>query len=240
MGGIGRHRFVGFAVALMLGSLVAIVLFEIMGWLARAPGSSSQRSSGPFTIAFVSPLAVSRPVRRKHLPQATLKAPAPPVFAAALRSARPAHRTGRRPLALDFALPPVLALTGPVVSGKSAYINWRRSLNDYFRRRDRKPTHFTVPVLPPRPPSVLDLPVRMRFSGGFEIDRVGDTCYAVSADTARNRPPGANTSQLQVWRAMLPLFAHKVSCEPGATRSLGQEILEQLRKHGYSKPPPGR
>lgn len=238
--GLGRHRLIGFAAALVLGSLVAAALFEIMGLFARAP-TSSRRLRSPLPVSIVALPEVSRPARRARPPPPTTQARAAGLPASArLRTTRAVRHVNRRPLVLDFALPPVLspANTRPAVSRRGNYIDWRGPLNDYLREQEKKSPPFAAPI-PPQPPAAPGLPVRMRFSGGFEIDRIGNTCYAVTADEASTRPSGANTSQLQVWHAMLPLFAHEVSCEPGATLSLGQEFLERLRKRGYPKKPSG-
>lgn len=237
--GTGRHRLIGFTAALVLGSLVAVVLFEIMGHLARAP-AVSRRLSPSLVVSVVPRPEISRPTRRaRPPPPATSARAAKPSPSARLRPARPARHLSRRALALHFAVPPVFSPEAPSVSKKSTYIDWQRALNDYFREREKKPAPFRAPVLPPRPPSVLDLPARMRFSGGTEIDRIGNTCYAVTADEARNRPLGANTLQLRLWRASISLFGHKVPCLPGLLRSPGQEFIDRLRKRGYPKKPPG-
>lgn len=62
----------------------------------------------------------------------------------------------------------------------------------------------------------------MRLPSGVEIDRIGDTCYAVPPRHAR---PGTNKSVLP--RAA---FAHEVSCLPGQLRSMSDDFLEHLRK----------
>lgn len=239
--GTGRHRLIGFTAALVLGSLVAVLLFEIMGRLARAP-IISRRLSPPLTVSVVPLPEVSRPTRRaRPPPSATAASAAKPSPPARLHPERPARHVSRRVLALHFAVPPVFspANASPAVSQKSTYIDWQRSLNAYFREREKKPAPFRAPALLPRPPSVLDLPARMRFSGGTEIDRIGDTCYAVTADEASTRPLGANTLQLRLWRSSIALLGHKVPCLPGLLRSPGQELLDRLSKRGYPKKPPG-
>ncbi|MGH8161408.1 MAG: hypothetical protein ACRESR_04550 [Gammaproteobacteria bacterium] len=61
----------------------------------------------------------------------------------------------------------------------------------------------------------------MRLPSGVEIDRVGNTCYAVPP--GKNALPGTNRSVLP--RAM---FAHEVSCLAGTLLSINDDFLKRL------------
>ncbi|MDN5865341.1 MAG: hypothetical protein L0I62_09050 [Gammaproteobacteria bacterium] len=59
----------------------------------------------------------------------------------------------------------------------------------------------------------------------MEIDRIGDTCYAVPTVQTARRHTGTNKSVLPNW-----MFAHTVPCFPGRQLSIGDDFLRRLGK----------
>ncbi len=114
-------------------------------------------------------------------------------------------------------------------------IDWMRAFRRYLKQQNSTPAMFSMPKLPQRRPSLLDGPKRIRLSDGADIERIGKRCYLVPADNYQTNA-AIDPQFARLMQTMRPLFAHAVSCNPGARKTLGEEFLEALHKRGYGSP----
>jgi hypothetical protein len=218
-----RYPLFGFVVALVLASTVTCALFLLMARLIRAP-TATRRPTRSIKLV---------PAPRLHhaTPPTTAKArPAPPPTlirhppkpTTVHRLPRPAIDSPSSVLHTNLA--PAFSIESNLAKTPSlpAHIDWREDLNHYLRQRANSATPFKHPALPERPPAPQDMPLRMRLGPDLEIDRIGDTCYAV---------PLGRTSPVD-YKHHLPawMFAHKVPCLPGRHLAPGDDFLRHLHK----------
>lgn len=116
----------------------------------------------------------------------------------------------------------------------AGHLEWRRALGQYLRKQSGK-SLFSKPRLKSPEMPALDGSLRLRTSGGAEIDRIGDTCYAVPAADQLPELSG-DPVHARFMQAMQPLFAHEVSCPGAAGDDLGKSFLKALRAPAGSPP----
>lgn len=219
--GIASDRLVGFAVALVVAALVTAGLFELMQRLVRPPRAAVRRPRTVTVVLLDRPYAPVAPMPPRTNRERHRLPPRPPV------GVRPGAATQRGPAARTVPAQPSATRSRSVASPLLL------GLGDGFWHRGHASRLFTPAELPPRPPSVFELPQRLRLSAGIEIDRIGRRCYVVTSDLAYNGEANGNPVLAGVMHTMLPLFAHEVPCESGGDDAFLRELLDRLRRRGY-------
>ncbi len=230
-----RYRWLGYGLCFVCAVVVALALFAMMKALIRMPRMVSSPQTFPV-----------------FLREVTLPGPAPEPYKSFSRKAvLPVASHPFRNLSVSAPMVkivhPVLAPVLPSASTEvSSFmprmqarpltgIDWMRAFRHYLKQRNPIPIPFSMPKLPQRRPSLLDEPERIRLSDGADIERIGKRCYLVPSDNYQTNA-AIDPQFARLMQTMRPLFAHAVSCDPDARKTLGEEFLEALRKRGYGSP----
>jgi hypothetical protein len=229
-----RYRWLGYGLCFVGAVVVALALFAMMKVLIRMPRTvSSPQTFLIFLRKVTLPGSAPRPHKsffRKavppvapHLHNASVSVPAAKIVRSVLAPVLPNVNTR-----VSFFMPRMQAkpLTG---------IGWMRVFRRYLKQRSSTPAPFSMPKLPQRRPSLLDGPERIRLSDGADLERIGKHCYLVPADNYQTNA-AIDPQFARLMQTMRPLFAHAVSCNPDARKTLGKEFLEALHKRGYGSP----
>lgn len=225
LSGAVHQRLVGCTVACVFAGLVTAALFAMMEELIRVPSESRTARPVPRVALhrFRPSLSSQRVGMQPAVPEARRRWVHPPLPKPRIRIRREIFRpriTGG--VGVSPSVRPSASAVAP--------IRWRSALDERFHGSPNGHLIFSLKPLPSRLPSVLSLPERMHLDAGGEIDRIGDTCYAVPAPLDYNPEATGNPVLQRVNHAMLPLFAHEIPCEATGTRSIAEEFLTRLRK----------
>lgn len=221
-----------------MGSLVCLALFIIMVRLVKSGEPSSAGAATP-AVTLVrfheQQPAEPEPGRfPRHEPFESGKPPKP----VPVRRGKPVT-VPRGAIPLDLPRPGTPARRpGNVRPGLD--LDYRGGEFRSRNNRALKPSGGGAPPGYARPGTeVPAMPERFHVTGGGEIDRIGNECFAVPDRVASARSQGQTVAQVNRTRAMPPLFAHRVSCGDDAS-GLAADFLKHLRERGLMPVPSAR
>lgn len=221
-------------VALLLGGSISLSLFFVMIFLIEPERPTNSHMPRPHLVTFVATVHENKTKKSQSKSIEMPKSPSNPKLTP--MSDNVPQKVVRKKTSVHL---PKIGPIGVYSAGQEIVQDANIDTEENYSPKDSRKVLFNRAerkYLRSKKEKTL-LPERVRIIGGEEIDRIGNTCYAVSGADGSG---GSDTGQTAIERdqnfAMRSLSAHQVPCNK-TDNSLAQDFLKQLEKRGLIMAP---